>query len=381
MFKSTTTHNFTWLRAMNWNSGGENKKSAYYRFWCYVKIRTSNLTLFGCEFVLCWPLVFEMSRTRSPVIVILLLVSLSVHARVGVEYQMALGNPSGATSDSNNHSHYLTQRRVFAMDYDDSEGEPNWVSWDLTAEDIGHVKRSPFHADTELPVNFYHVKDGDYVRSGFDRGHMCPSADRTANAAENDMVFTMANIIPQMADNNQGVWEQLESDCRELAKAGNELLIICGPAEFRGTRINGNGPVFVPQRTWKIVVVVPAGNGPVLNRINPSTRVIAVDIPNIAGIRHDPWQKYLVSVSQLEKLTGFKFFTALKPELAAVLKSKVDGQATTVATVEEPVPTSATTATPASADWITIGIVVLSLLLVLSIAVLVLFFRTRPKAK
>lgn len=327
-----------------------------------------------------------MSRIQSRIFgrcfaVLLWLLSLTVHARVGIEYQMPLGNPTGATADSNNHSHYLTQRRVFAMDYDASEGEPNWVSWNLTAEDIGHVKRSPFHADTELPANFYHVKDGDYIRSGFDRGHMCPSADRTANAADNDMVFTMANIIPQKADNNQGVWEQLESDCRELARAGNELLIICGPAGFRGARINGKGPVFVPERTWKIVMVIPVGAGSALNRINAATRVIAVDIPNVAGIRHDPWSKYLVSVNQLEKLTGFQFFTALKPELAAVLKSKVDGQVTPVVVVAVPVQTQATAATALSLNWITIAIVVLSILLVLVVAVLVLFFRTRPKAK
>lgn len=271
------------------------------------------------------------------VITCVLLLALGIQARIGVEFQMPLGNPSGATANSNNHEHYLSQRRVLAMDYDDHEGEPNWVSWDLTAEDIGHVKRSPFHTDAELPATFRHVKDGDYVHSGFDQGHLCPSPDRTANAADNAEVFTMANIIPQMGDNNQGVWEKLESYCRELAKSGNELLIICGPAVFPGVRVNGTGPVFVPERTWKIVVVVPGGAGPVLSRINASTRVIAVDIPNVTGIRHDPWQNYLVSVNLLEKLTGYQFFTALKPDLAALLKSKVDGQATPVVAVAEPV--------------------------------------------
>ena len=61
----------------------------------------------------------------------LLLVTLSSQARIGAEFQMPLGNPSGAVSDPRNHTHYLTQRRVFAMDYDDQNGEPNWVSWDF----------------------------------------------------------------------------------------------------------------------------------------------------------------------------------------------------------------------------------------------------------
>jgi hypothetical protein len=66
-----------------------------------------------------------MSRNKSRILAIVLWsVSLAVNARIGVDYQMPLGNPSGATVNSNNHEHYLTQRRVFAMDYDDHEGDP-----------------------------------------------------------------------------------------------------------------------------------------------------------------------------------------------------------------------------------------------------------------
>ena len=71
------------------------------------------------------------------------------------------------------------------MDYDDDHGEPNWVSWDLTAEDIGPAKRSPtFHGDSQLPGSFHEIKSADYKQSGFDRGHMCPSADPTRLKAE-----------------------------------------------------------------------------------------------------------------------------------------------------------------------------------------------------
>ncbi len=316
----------------------------------------------------------------------LLLLSLTCEARIGIEFQMPLGNPSNANTDSNNHEHYLIQRSVFALDYDDREAEPNWVSWDLTAEDIGSAKRTPtFHPDPELPASFHHIMSADYKGSGFDRGHMCPSADRTDNAQDNDAVFTMANIIPQAADNNQGVWEHLEADCRDWAKQGNELLIICGPAGFNGEHINQNGPVLVPAHTWKIVVVVPNGPGSVLSRITKATRVLAVNIPNQAGVRHDPWSKYLLSVSQLEALTGLKFFTALAPETAAVLKAKVDSQATQqiAFTSVEPVKalSSSGNSSPSQPkiDWVPIAICVVVFLLILTIIVLIIFFRSRPK--
>lgn len=253
--------------------------------------------------------------------------AISAHATIGVTNQMLLGNPSNTTSDTNNHDHYLIQRTVEAIDYSDNLREPNWASWDLTAGDVGSSGRSSnFYQDSSLPAGFYQVKPTDYSGSGYDRGHMCPSADRTDNTTDNDMVFLMSNIIPQSPDNNQGVWNNLENDCRTVAQTGNELLITCGPSGFGTNRINASGLVYIASNTWKIVVVVTNGAGTVLSRINTSTRVIAVNIPNIAGIRSAPWTNYLVSVNQLQTNTGFTFFTALPAYTAAVLRAKIDGQ-------------------------------------------------------
>lgn len=246
-------------------------------------------------------------------------------AIIDVALQMQLGNPSNATADTNNHDHYLIQRPVQALDYNDNRGLPNWASWNLTASDLGTNSRSPsFFTDTNLPTGFYRVKSGDYTHSGFDRGHMCPSADRTATEVDNDMVFLMSNIIPQASVNNSGVWGTFEGYCRALAQT-NELLIICGPSGFDGSRINTNGPVLIPAYTWKIVVVVPLGEGAALNRITDSTRVIVLKIPNTDDATNT-WPCYVTSANQIQADTGFTFFTALPEELAATLKNKVDGQ-------------------------------------------------------
>ena len=128
-------------------------------------------------------------------------------ATIDVSLQMQLGNPSNASADTNNHNNFLIQRTVEAIDYSDNFGEPNWASWDLTASDLGSSGRnSSFYADTNLPANFYRVSTDDYSGSGYDRGHMCPSADRTDNTDDNKLVFFMSNIIPQSPNNNEGVW-------------------------------------------------------------------------------------------------------------------------------------------------------------------------------
>ncbi|HEY4415602.1 MAG TPA: DNA/RNA non-specific endonuclease [Verrucomicrobiae bacterium] len=257
----------------------------------------------------------------------LLFASRPAQATIDATLQMQLGNPSNATTDPNNHDHYLIQRTVEAIDYNDSLGEPNWASWDLTAADIGTSGRSAsFVTDTGLPSSFYEVTSDDYSGVGYDRGHMCPSADRTDNDTDNGLVFLMSNIIPQAASNNSGVWASFEGYCRSLAQAGNEVLIICGPSGFRGPFIQPSDRVLIPDYVWKIAVVVPAGNGSALSRISSATRVIAIKIPNNNSV-NGSWPTYVTSAKQIEVDTGFTFFTALPPDLAETLRNKVDGLA------------------------------------------------------
>lgn len=247
-------------------------------------------------------------------------------ATISTPLQMQLGNPSGATTNAAVTNNYLIERTVEAIGYSAYYCEPLWASWDLTSGDVGGSGRnSSFYTDTNLPAGYYRVKTGDYTGSGFDRGHMCPSADRTDTTNNNKLVFFMSNIIPQEADNNQGIWGDFEDECRTIANAGNELIIMCGPHTFSGAKINTNGPVFIPGYTWKIAVVVPLGAGTALSRVTNSTRVIAINVPNISGIYSTPWTNFLTSASVIETNTGFTFFTAVSSNIAEVLRAKVDG--------------------------------------------------------
>src|SRR5471032_2471455 len=103
-------------------------------------------------------------RQLVSILSVLFFAVLQANATIDVTLQMQLGNPSGATANTNNHDHYLIQRTVEAIDYSDNLGEPNWASWDLTAGDIGGSGRnSSFYTDTNLPPNFNWVTDNDYT--------------------------------------------------------------------------------------------------------------------------------------------------------------------------------------------------------------------------
>ena len=135
----------------------------------------------------------------------------------------------------------------------------------------------------------------------------------------------MSNMVPQQDDLNTGPWEALETYCRTLASASNEVLITCGPSDFDGSRIEPSGTVSIPAYNWKIVVVVPLGSGSALSRITNTTRVITVKMPNVAGIHSVNWTNYITSVNRIQADTGYTFFTALSPSIAAALRDEVDG--------------------------------------------------------
>ncbi|MFM2295008.1 MAG: hypothetical protein RLZZ350_1421, partial [Verrucomicrobiota bacterium] len=170
--------------------------------------------------------------------------------------------------------------------------------------------------------------DNDYNGVGainFNRGHLCPSEDRTDTEANNDEVFFMSNIMPQSAPNNQAPWGNFEQYCRDLAASGGEILIVCGASGF-GTNTIPSGKAYIGSNTWKIAVVVPLGSGTALSRITTTTnRVIAIKIPNVTNGILNSWTNYITTAHQIEQDTGFTFFTALPGTIASAFRARIDG--------------------------------------------------------
>lgn len=237
--------------------------------------------------------------------------------------QMKLGNPDNANGNPASSSKYLVVRPQFALSYNDALRFPNWVSWRLRAEDIGNVSRGQFSPDPELPSGYTRVTPADYTRSGYDRGHNCPSKDRSATPEDNDAVFTMINITPQAHGMNAGPWQYLEEYCRSQAQSGMDVYIICGHG-FRDQNFKriGRTEIAVPDFGWKIAVIVPVGGV-----ITAAARVVAVEMPNISTISKERWQGFVTTPEKIERDTNLKFFTALPAPVAAALRTKLDPEA------------------------------------------------------
>jgi endonuclease G len=236
-----------------------------------------------------------------------------------------LGIPSPAsTSDVNN---FLSVKSGYVVSYNGSRKVPNWVSWELNTSFLGSTARQDdFRVDDTFPASEPQASLADYSGSGYDRGHMCPSADRTLTVAANQQTFFLTNMVPQAANNNQGPWAAMENDLRAIAQTGKELFIISGGTFSASSNQIGSG-VVVPDQTFKVVVVLDAvGQGP--SSVTTSTRVIGVMMPNENNqiSRTADWRSFRVSVDSIEAVTGDNFLSDVDPAVQAVIEARVDNQ-------------------------------------------------------
>jgi endonuclease G len=262
------------------------------------------LMLFGCS-----QLTQMVPKTQQPT------QPVSVH--------LMLGNPSDAMASVANPDNYLMIKPQYVLSYNKRKGTPNWVSWQLNKSWLGSANRqNNFRPDDTLPSGWERVTPSAYNGSGYDKGHVVPSGDRTRNVEDNSATFLMTNIIPQTPDNNRRTWEGLESYCRELVNQGKELYIVAGPLNSQGKLLKGK--VTIPQSTWKVIAILDRpGLG--LSGVTTNTRVIGVNIPNKQGINPN-WKAYRLSVDQLEDMTDYNFFSNVPTVIQDVIEEKIDTQ-------------------------------------------------------
>jgi endonuclease G len=247
--------------------------------------------------------------------------------------QLLMGNPSGATEDTDKPDNYLMRKPYFALSYNNAKGTPNWVSWCLRESDLGNAPRAEFYPDPDLPREFKHVRPADYSGSGFDRGHMCPHSDRASSNEASQATFMMTNMVPQSPACNQKAWADLEDYCRDLVRKKHQTLyIVAGPQGQGGEgkegpkEIVGHPPkVTVPAKCWKVVLALENGKGDAgdVNRVNRLSRVFAVMMPNDMSVGHG-WAKYRTSAREVEDLTGYQFFNRVPAAVIGPLKERVD---------------------------------------------------------
>ncbi len=239
------------------------------------------------------------------------------------EIYLSPGNPSNATNNALNPDNYLMINNAYALSYNNSRGAANWVAWRITETDFGAAERqNDFRPDPNLPKTFTRITPADFTGSGFDRGHLCPSADRSSSPDANSATFYMTNMIPQTPDLNRNVWNDFETYSRDLVKRGNvDLYVVAGCYGDKG-RLKKK--IVVPTNCWKVIVAVPPGAD--FSAVNETTHVTAVDMPNAPNLGKPNWRSFRTTVRAIEQRTNLNLLSNLPTNLQETLETRVDNR-------------------------------------------------------
>lgn len=242
-----------------------------------------------------------------------------------------LGMPSFAKTNGDTFfNNYLIERTYLTTSYNRTKDIPNWVAWHLSKSHLGSADRSDgFLPDPLLPFEWIWIESGSYTNSNFDRGHNCPSSDRTIDAAANLQTFYMTNIVPQAPSLNQQPWATLEDYVRTTLKNNNyEAYIYNGNYAIGGTnsanvfarKIKNNtgrkysdgsyDSIWVPQSIFKIVIFLPEGDDDstrIMSNDGNDVKVLAVLCPNVqnnpttgAAWATAAWRDYVTDIKSIE---------------------------------------------------------------------------------
>jgi endonuclease G len=193
----------------------------------------------------------------------------------------------------------------FLLSYDEDWEQAEWVAYILTRD---HLQQEWSERDDNFRedplVTTGSASLGDYRGSGYDRGHLAPFADFAWDAGLADATFYLSNVSPQARQFNQGIWRELEELTRDWANRDKQLYVVTGPVTTQDPKfyIGRNNRVAVPQAYFKVL----------LDLEEPQQKGIGFVIPN--EISFQPLTDYVLSIDEVEEITGLDFFPELMPD-------------------------------------------------------------------
>lgn len=138
------------------------------------------------------------------------------------------------------------------------------------------------------------LADYSIVGKTHDRGHMAPAKNNTISPEIMSESFFLSNMVPQLANNNRGIWKQLETWERQWAETpGTDFYIISGGIYDQGAQKIGSGLV-IPTRLYK--VIIEKNSRKVRAYLMPNAALPVADLP-----------KYETTMTAVEAATGMKF--------------------------------------------------------------------------
>ena len=209
-------------------------------------------------------------------------------------------------------THQIITHNYYTLSYNEAFEQAEWVAYELKKEQLTktHRKRPYFILDKKVKTQSAHYKN--YKKSGYSKGHLCPAGDRKFSKEAFNETFLTSNIAPQKLDFNAGVWNRLEQKVRYWASKERKLYVVTGGILNKNLKTIGSEKVAVPKQFYKIL----------LDYSQPEIKAIAFLIPHQES--KQPLYTFVVSIDEIEALSGIDFFPALPDNLENSLEKNAD---------------------------------------------------------
>lgn len=205
----------------------------------------------------------------------------------------------------------MLKRVGYITSYNNQTKNANWVAWKLTREHAdGPYSRKgvPYYEDMEVEGGRQELSDWYNTGLPIDHGHLCPAGDNKWSEDAMHQTFLLTNMCPQNSTLNQNNWEYLERRCRGWAKHYGEVYIATGPIFYSDDYATiGANKVGVPDAFFKVVL-----------RLGKSPQALGFIYKN-DGEGHK-LDYYLLSVDEVERITGIDFFYNLPDDIEDVVE-------------------------------------------------------------
>ena len=210
--------------------------------------------------------------------------------------------PSSTTGQVVHHDNY-------SLSYSETHEQAEWVAYELKKTHLSNTnfKRPYFEIDEAVKTGAAHWRN--YKNSGYDRGHLCPAGDRRFSKEAHDETFLTSNISPQEHQFNSGIWNTLEQKVRYWASKYDGVFVVTGGVLKGKMKTIGEEAVSVPNQFYKVLIDTNTG----------TPKMIAFLIPHEDS--NEPLYKFVVSVDEIEALTGIDFFAELEDRIENKLEA------------------------------------------------------------
>ena len=199
----------------------------------------------------------------------------------------------------------------YSFVYSEEHEQAKWIAYELTKEETNSLFERTDKFLVDPMVSTGTAQNRDYLKSGYDKGHLAPAADMGWSALTMKESFYFSNMSPQLPGFNRGVWKRLEELMRSWAIDNKAIYIVTGPLLSQGLPTIGGNGVSIPNYYYKVI----------LDYTQPEIHAIGFVLPNASSSAS--LNTFAVSIDEVEKQTGIDFFPALPDDQETKLEKEV----------------------------------------------------------